>query len=159
MGAGKSAVGRLLAKALGWRFVDVDALIESNERRSIADIFREAGEPYFREIEARTVAMLVREKDVVLAPGGGWGAVPGRLKELPETVLSVWLRVSPEEAWTRSRSQEVERPLLEVLDPVQAARELLERRSPFYAEANVEVDTEGRTPEDVAASILALLRK
>ena len=159
MGAGKSTVGRLLADALGWRFFDIDAVIESEEGRAIGDIFRSDGESRFRETENRIMARMLDERQVVLATGGGWSAVPGRLKQLPGGTVSVWLRVSPEEAVKRCGRQEIERPLLAGDDPMVTVRDLLERRSPLYAESDVEVDTEGRTEEDVSASILALLRE
>ncbi len=154
MGSGKSTVGRLLAGALGWEFADFDAQVEAAEGRSVAAIFAESGEAHFRAAEALAAERLLARDTVVLASGGGWAAVPGRLRSLPEGTTSVWLRVSPEEAVRRGGAR---RPLLAGPDPLERAQELLRTRTPFYAEALLEVDTEGRTPEDVAAQILALL--
>lgn len=157
MAAGKSSVGPCLARLLEWDFRDVDACVEAEEGRSIARIFAEAGEGWFREAEARMTEALLAADRVVLAAGGGWGATPGRLRSLPEGTRSVWLRVSAEEAVRRAAVAAGERPLLAGPDPLTAARSLLERRIPAYAEADVRVDTEGRTVEDVAARILNLL--
>lgn len=157
MGSGKSSVGPLLARALDWDFADVDACVEAEEGRSVARIFAESGEPRFREAEERVAAGLLARDGVVLAVGGGWGAAPGRLRSLPDGTTSVWLRVSVEEAVRRCTIEGGTRPLLHVPDPLEAARELLRRRVPQYAEAHLRVDTEGRTVEDVAAEILTLL--
>lgn len=157
MGSGKSSVGPLLARALDWDFADVDACVEAEEGRSVARIFAESGEPRFREAEERVAAGFLARDGVVLAVGGGWGAAPGRLRSLPEGTTSVWLRVSAEEAVRRCGIEGGARPLLHVPDPLEAARELLRRRDPQYAEAHLRVDTEGRTVEDVAQQILTLL--
>lgn len=157
MASGKSSVGPCLARLLGWEFQDVDACVEADEGRSIARIFAEAGEGWFREAEERRTVDLLTRDGVVLAAGGGWGAAPGRLRAVPEGTRSVWLRVSAEEAVRRAALGGGERPLLAGPDPLTAARSLLEQRTPAYAEADVRVDTEGRTVEDVAARILSLL--
>jgi len=158
MGAGKSSVGRLLADAMSWRFVDADAIVESEEGRTIAEIFLAEGEGYFRDREARVMTALLGQSRVVVATGGGWGARPGRLRALPQGTVSVWLRLSPDEALRRSLAQDLERPLLEVADPAAAVRRLHEERAESYAQADLEVDTEGRTPEDVSARVLKIVR-
>lgn len=158
MGSGKSTVGPLLARSLAWRYEDFDAHVERAEGRPIREIFRDEGEPYFRRVEARVARTLLEQDHVVLGSGGGWAAVPGRLRSLPEETVSVWLRVSPEVAVERSVGGP-ERPLLSGPDALGRARELLEGRVPGYAEANLEVDTDGQTPEDVTKTIVALLER
>lgn len=158
MGSGKSVVGRLLARRLGWSFVDLDSRVEKAEGRPVATIFAESGEPYFRAAEAREAERALARDRVVLAAGGGWAAHPGRLRALPEGTRSVWLRVSPEEAVRRARPRSGKRPLLAGSDPLETARDLLRGREPAYAESHLEVDTEGRTVEDVAARIVELLK-
>jgi len=156
MGSGKSTVGRLLADALGWEFADFDTEVERTEGRSVAAIFAESGEAKFRAAEARAGEHLLARDRVVLASGGGWAATPGALRALPEGTLSVWLKVGPDEAVRRTAPLAGVRPLLAGGDPVGAARELLRARVAFYADADLEVDTEGRTVEDVATEILKL---
>lgn len=157
MGSGKSSVGSVLARRLGWDFVDLDEQVEEAEGRSVAAIFAESGEPRFRAAEARAADEALEREGMVLAPGGGWAAQPGRLRALPSGTRTVWLRVSPEEAVRRSGLVPGSRPLLAGPDPLARARELLAQREPFYAQSDLEVDTEGRTVEDVAARILASL--
>jgi len=157
MGSGKSTVGPLLARALSWPFLDADACVEAEEGRTIRDIFRDEGEPYFREVERRVTDSLLSRSEVVLASGGGWAGVPGRLRTLPKGTVSVWLRVSAEVAVARTGGGD--RPLLDGPNALEAARRLLRVREAAYAEADVEVDTDERTPEDVSATILALLER
>jgi shikimate kinase len=155
MAAGKSTVGPILARDLGWRFVDLDECVEEEEGCSIAEVFRLRGEAHFREVEDRLTRGMLQEDRVVLGSGGGWAAHPGRLHDLPDGTRSVWLRVSPEEAVRRSGDQPGERPLLRGPDPLQEAHDLLAAREVQYVDADLEVDTEGRTPEDVTAYIVA----
>lgn len=157
MGAGKSSVGRALAERLGWRFVDADDAVEETVGLPVPEIFRRHGEDAFREWEAETVDEILSERCVVVATGGGWAAREGRLNTLPEGTVSVWLRVSAEEAVRRTRDDVVERPLLGVDDPMGRARALLRARKPRYAEATLGVDTEGRTVDDVTARICRML--
>jgi shikimate kinase len=153
MGAGKSSVGRALAEALGWRFVDFDEAIEEREGRAIAEIFEHSGEEYFRALEDETAGDLLNQTRVVLGSGGGWAARPGRLDELPDGTLSVWLRVGWREALRRAKLQPGRRPLIAGTDPSEEVRMLLERREPMYAAADLGVDTEGYSVEDVTARI------
>ncbi|HYW09652.1 MAG TPA: shikimate kinase [Longimicrobium sp.] len=153
MCAGKSAVGELLARGLGWAFVDLDRLIEEIEGRSVREIFARHGEMGFRQVEARVTADVARWGRMVLAPGGGWvtnslvGARPG------SGTLTAWLRVSAEEAVRRGAAAPGVRPLLAGADPLADARALLAARTPAYARADLAVDTEGVAPSDVAATL------
>lgn len=157
MGSGKSTVGRLLANALGWRFADLDERIEVEAGRSVPRIFAEDGEAFFRDLEERVADSILRRDHVVLAAGGGWAARPGRLSQVPDGTLTVWLQVSPEEAVRRVRGTPGSRPLLDVPDPLDRARALMAERGPRYATAACTVDTEGLEPIDVSRRILALL--
>ena len=157
MGAGKTSVGRELASRLGWRFVDLDAEIETRVGRPIPDIFARDGEAAFREIEERLGRRVLADDGVVLAPGGGWAASPEWASHLPVGTATVWLAVGPEEAVRRASGEPGRRPLLDVAEPEDEARRLLERRSTAYAAARWRVDTERSSVEDVTARILKLL--
>jgi len=159
MGSGKSTVGRLVAAGLSWRFLDFDDRIEEVEGRSVAEIFRTQGERYFRRVESEIAEDLLSEDHVVLGSGGGWAAAPGLLDALPDGTVSVWLRVSADEAVERVRPQAGVRPLLATGNPRSKAEALLSERAPRYGHAHLTVETDGRTPEDVAAEILALIRR
>ncbi len=158
MGSGKSTVGPLLARELGWRFVDLDTAVEREAGRTISHIFREEGEEAFRAVEDRMARRLLGEDLIVLASGGGWPCRPGRMEALPENTLSIWLAVPPELALERARGQGTERPLLDVPDPLRRTRELLVRREPYYRAAHWWVDTERRTPPEVVGRVVDHLR-
>jgi shikimate kinase len=159
MGAGKTTVGSALAGALAWRFFDFDDEVERRAGATVADLFARHGEEGFRELEAEAAAELLTRTEVVLGSGGGWAAEPGRVRDVPEGTLVVWLEVSPEEAVRRSASDAGRRPLLAGPDPLRRAQDLLARRAPRYAEAAWRVDTEGSSVEDVTARILEILRE
>jgi shikimate kinase len=156
MGSGKTSVGRRVAKALGWRFLDFDDAIEAEAGATVAEIFASHGEPGFRELEDRIARRLLAERRVVLASGGGWAATPGRVRGVPGGTETFWLKVSPEEAVRRTGSART-RPLLARPDALQEAERLLERRHPYYGDARWTVDTERSSVEDVTARILAIL--
>lgn len=153
MGSGKSAVGRRLAELLGWRFLDMDAEVERAAGRSVPEIFERSGEARFRELEEAAGRRLLGENRAVVAAGGGWACAPGRLDALPGGTLSIWLRVSADAALARVGDAPAARPLLDVDDPSATARRLLRDREPFYVKARWTLDTEGRTPEEVARTV------
>jgi shikimate kinase len=150
MASGKTEVGRILAERLGWAHVDLDRLIEERAGRRVAQIFTADGEAAFRRLEAQATAEVAARDRIVISPGGGWITNPELLDALGPGTLSVWLRVSPEEAVRRAASAPGERPLLAGADPLAAARRLLEARRTDYSRAVLSVDTEGLTAARVA---------
>lgn len=158
-GAGKSTVGAALARALGWRFVDVDSEIMRTTGRSVADMFRSDGEAAFRAMEARLTAALSSQAEIVLAPGGGWAAQPGALEGLPAGTATVWLRVSPEEAIRRLGGSPLERPLLAGADPLAAVRKLGLERNEYYSRADLVVDVDGCATDDISRTISEWLKR
>ena len=159
MASGKSAVGRELARLLGWRFVDFDEAIRRETGQEIPDIFARAGEAGFRAIEARVARGLLCRDRVVLASGGGWAAQPGHMEGLAADTLSVWLRVTAETAVERAREQNIERPLLNVAQPVERARRLLARRESRYRLARLTLDSEDISITALASRIARLARQ
>ena len=159
MGSGKTRVGQALARALGWSFRDFDQEVVARVGLPIPEIFRQHGEGFFRETESRIGVELLREKDVVLASGGGWPAVPGRMEGLGPRTFSVWLRVTAEEAVRRVREEGPTRPLLAVPDPISRARHLLAEREPYYAKALAAIDSADAEPEDLASRIENLINE
>jgi shikimate kinase len=158
MGSGKSTIGRLLAEALGWRFVDLDEAIKLEDGRGIPAIFQEDGEDGFRRIEQDLALRFLNEREVVLAPGGGWPCQPGRLDETGDDTLSIWLRVSPDEALDRVIRHGERRPLLEAQDPLARSQKLLSARETYYSRADWWVDSSGSTPQRVVEQVIDRLR-
>lgn len=159
MGSGKTRVGYALAHILGWSFRDFDEEIEDRVGVSITEIFRQHGEAFFREVEDRVAREMFRETNVVLASGGGWPAVQGRMEALESSTLSVWLRVSAEESIRRVLEDGPTRPLLAVSDPISAAKVLLKEREANYAKASVAFDTNDVAPEELAERITNLINE
>ena len=153
-GAGKSTVGPILARRLGYSFVDLDGLIEELAGETIPSVFRRGGEAGFRRLEARVATRVAGAKDVVVATGGGWMA----RRDIDRTSggrVRVWLRVRPETAIHRlSGDGTTARPLLAGPDPEAALAALLAEREAAYGEAELAFVTEGREPEEVAELVL-----
>lgn len=153
MCSGKSSVAAELAGRLGWEHLDLDREIEAREGRTIPELFRVYGEAYFRRLEAAATEEVAGRRGVVLSPGGGWITGPARLERLGPATLSVWLQVSPEVALERAGSSRGTRPLLDVPDPLAAARRLLAEREPLYRLADMAVSTDTLDPASVASLI------
>ncbi len=157
MGSGKSTVGALLARQLGWRFDDLDARIEEHAGLSIATIFERLGEPAFRQMEAEQIeAALGRAAEmrepVVIALGGGTYAQPGRAERLRAAgILVIWLD-SPVELLLARCATMSNRPLFR---DEASFRDLLAARLPFYAQADHRVDADDEPPR-VVERVLAL---
>jgi shikimate kinase len=158
MGAGKSTLGPLLAEALRWEFLDVDAELVRRTGVTVAEFFQRQGEAAFRREEARLAAELSARDRLVLAPGGGWITGETALASLPAGSALVWLRVSPEEAVRRALSSGDVRPLLQGGDPLAAARRLLAAREAAYAQAHFTIDVDGRTPADLTIDMAEWLK-
>jgi shikimate kinase len=152
MASGKSRVGQELARRLGWDFVDLDARIESRERQTIPEIFRDRGESGFRLAETGALCHLTEslERDTVVALGGGTFVQP-KNRELLQGWPSVFLEVPLDELWRRSLEDATTRPLRKD-DPAEFAR-LYEHRLPFYRQAIVTVVTSGKDPASLCAEI------
>ena len=157
-GAGKSTLGRKAARQLGVEFLDLDAEIERVEGRAVAEIFAAEGEAYFRERERALTESLRTRPSMVLAPGGGWAAQPGNAALLRPPGRIVYLRVSARTAVRRMGLGVQRRPLLAGPDPVAALEALLERRAAVYATADVVVETERRTPQQIVAAVCEAAR-
>lgn len=157
MAAGKSTVGVLLAARLGRPFMDLDAEVERRAGRPVEEIFRQEGEDEFRRLEAEATRDLDDRSPVVVAAGGGWMARPELRDRWPEAVR-VWLRVSPEEALRRIGDDVESRPMLDPSSPARSIRAIMERRRRDYARAELHVDTDDRSPGEVADAILDRLR-
>ena len=159
MGSGKSTVGRRLAARLGWVFVDLDEAVEAATGTKVAEWFRTRGEHAFRQLEAEAGAAAAARARVVIAPGGGWSLVPGRLDGLPGGTLTVWLRIRPETAVRRATGTARVRPLLSGPDPAARARELLQEREPAYSRARLQLDADRASPTSLVDAIVTSMER
>ena len=158
-GSGKSTVGKILAAALHWKFIDLDKEIERKHRLTVAEIFAQLGEAQFRRFEADLTERLASQTQIVLAPGGGWITNSELPKMLAADALMIWLRVRPDTALLRLRASGVTRPLLQVHDASARLDALLTERRRLYEQADFSIDTDDLTPQQVAATIVEWLKR
>jgi shikimate kinase len=156
MGAGKSSVGRVLARRLGRCLIETDDMITGREGRSIPQIFAAEGEAYFRAAEDEALRLLALKHGDVIATGGGLPCRPGRPEALAALGTVVWLTGDFETLYQRAL-RGGERPMLAGRTREDALA-LWRAREPFYAQAALTVDTTSLGPDQVAARILGALR-
>jgi shikimate kinase len=156
MGAGKTKIGRRLAARLGLPFFDSDSEIEAAAGETIDEIFRHRGEAAFRDGERRVIARLLSQPPHVLATGGGAFMDPATRTIIARRGVSVWLRADLDVLLARV-SRRNNRPLLKERDPRAVLGELIERRHPVYAEADITIDSGDGPPELTATRTIAAL--
>lgn len=156
MGAGKSAVGRPLAAALGYRFLDADSALEQAAARPIPDVFAEEGEEGFRKLETAVLDRIAGFHSLVVATGGGVVTRPVNWGHLHQGVV-VWLDAPETLLLARLRADPTPRPLLDDPDPAGRLASLLEARRPLYAQADLQVVQVEAPPEAVALQVLEAL--
>lgn len=143
MGAGKSSVGRRLAKMLRYQFADTDQLIEERTNRKITEIFQTDGESHFRALECALAKEIARWQRTVIAAGGGLPAHNRNLDLLKKSSFVVCLWASPETICRRVKNQK-HRPLLQTENPLETIRELLRQRDACYKQSDIIVHTDNR---------------
>lgn len=158
MATGKSSVGKILADRKRFEFVDLDNLIELKEKRRIADIFSQDGQPYFRKVEKEVLEEVSKKNKLVVACGGGIVIDPGNIQLMKKTGMLICLRAKPEVILKRALGSK-QRPLLNVADPKKQIELLLEKRSAYYALADKIIDTSELSIKEVVDKILDLMQK
>jgi len=158
MGAGKTAVGNALARALGVPFLDSDEEIVKAAQMSVAEIFARDGEPFFRDRESEVIARLLAGPPAVVSTGGGAFMSERNRTMIAGQGVSVWLKADLELLWNRVRHKNT-RPLLRTADPKGTLMALLEQREPVYAQAQVVVEAEpSLSIEAMADKVITALR-
>jgi shikimate kinase len=159
MGAGKSTIGRLLAKHLGWDFLDLDAHLEERTGSTIPEIFAQHGEARFRRLESTALASALTRKNTVIALGGGTPeSLTNRLllEQTPAT-LTVFLDAPFPTLFDRCVLQDITRPVLS--DPDAAQARFAQRRPHYIRLAGHTIDTTNLTPEETVTALLSALNK
>ena len=157
MGSGKTTVSKLLADKLDLDLMDTDVAIEESEGRTISDIFRMDGEEAFRQMETDLLETVVGDhwRDMVISLGGGLPMREENRKLLEQAGKVVYLKATPETIYERTKGNTT-RPLLQTEDPLARIKEMLAERSDKYdAAAELIVDTDGKTPEEIVDEIIS----
>ena len=153
MGTGKSVVGRILSEKLSYTFIDSDSLIEEEQQESITEIFKKYGEAAFRDIEAEIISRLSALEKAVISTGGGAVLRKSNIENLRKKGVIVCLTAKAETILSRVENSD-ERPLLQTDNQLEKIRELLIIREPYYKNADLSIETDGKNPEEIAAEIL-----
>jgi shikimate kinase len=153
MGAGKSSVGTVLAQRLGWPFVDLDTVIEAGQGATIRQIFEQAGEPFFRQVEHAALVEVTKKVPAVIALGGGTFVQRPNFDLIRQTRgATIWLDCPVEELWQRCSTMD-NRPLFRDRE---SFFKLFEQRLPYYRQAEFRIATGDRSPEEIVQEILRL---
>lgn len=156
MGAGKTAIGRKLAQALGLNFVDSDHEIETVSRMTIPELFERYGEPEFRALEERVVGRLVKDGPQVVSTGGGAFMNAHTRDAIAQDGISIWLKADLDTLMSRV-AKKPNRPLLKAPDPRAVMERLMAERYPVYGLADIVVTTRDVRREEIMAEVIDAL--
>jgi XRE family transcriptional regulator, aerobic/anaerobic benzoate catabolism transcriptional regulator len=158
-GAGKSTLGKLLAKKIGWNFVELNKEIEAQNGLSVAEIIALYGQEGFRRLEQSALTqLLARNELTVLATGGGIVSEPVTFDLILSLFYTIWLKAEPEEHMARVRKQGDLRPMADDRSAMAELRNILTSREPLYARASAVVDTAGLSVDAAAARLIDSVR-
>lgn len=157
MGSGKSSVGRVLARILGWPFVDLDTVIVADAGKTINEIFADDGETAFRIRESACLERVLNSGLAVVAGGGGVVVADSNRRLMREKGFVINLTAPFPVILSRLEGAN-DRPLIAVQDTVNRVQVLMEERKHFYEDADIRIDTGNKSVEDVAAEILRVLK-
>ena len=158
MGAGKTCIGRRLAKKMDWEFIDTDAEIEAAADCTIGEIFNVHGEEYFRKGEQRVIARLLKNPRQILATGGGAFQNPETRKNILNNAISIWLKADLDVLLKRI-SKRNNRPLLNRGNKREILANLIKNRYPIYSEADIVINSGAEAPNATTQKVLNALIK
>jgi len=158
-GAGKSTIGKALAKHLGIRLVELDSMIEKETNLSLGELFSLHGELYYKRLAYDILLkLLAQDESLVIATGGSVVTDPESWQLLKRRTQTVWLKATPEDHWKRVLGQGDTRPMANRTAAMSELRSLLSQRGPLYAEANQTIDTSAIRVTEAVRLISAALR-
>ena len=162
MGSGKSSRGSELANKLGYKFIDLDEMIETDNKRHIADIFKTNGEQVFREMEKKALEKTFKKDDIIVATGGGTPCFFDNMKGMKENGITVYLQASAGLLFHRLATSKADRPLLKDLKDVELVlqiRDQIAYRDRFYSKAHYTIDAEDLKSSDLVKLLSKELKK
>ncbi len=154
MGAGKSAIGRMVAQQLRVPFIDTDVEIERVSRMTISELFATYGEEEFRALETRVIKRLLRGGPKVISTGGGAFINDNTRRHISRGGISLWLKADLEVLWERVNKRD-HRPLLKTENPRATLAALMEKRYPIYSEADLTIESRDVRKEIIVTEVLA----
>ncbi|MDD3150869.1 MAG: shikimate kinase [Candidatus Gastranaerophilales bacterium] len=152
MGSGKTTIGKLLAQKLGLNFIDTDSIIEKEANKTINEIFENYGEELFRKLESNTIKEISKREEKVISTGGGIVENPENMQNLRKNGIIVYLEAGPKELYERIKGDN-NRPLLKN-NPKDTLKNLFEKRSPLYKQADIIVNTEHKESYEIINEII-----
>jgi XRE family transcriptional regulator, aerobic/anaerobic benzoate catabolism transcriptional regulator len=159
-GAGKSTIGKALAKRMGASFLELDALIEKQANLSLGELFSLHGEAYYKRLAYDILLKLLpQNKPMVIATGGSIVTDPETWQLLKRRTHTVWIKATPEDHWKRVLGQGDTRPMANRTSAMAELRAILSQRSPVYAEASQTIDTNAVRVSEAVRMIASSLRK
>jgi shikimate kinase len=157
MATGKTSVAKELSNRLGMKYISTDELIEKEEKRTIPQIFKEYGEPYFRKLERKVVKQISKIDNLVIDTGGGVVLNEDNIKDLRKNGILFCLKANPEIILRRTQKDSY-RPLLRTNDKLSRIEELLQERQPYYNKIENSIDTSNMTIQRVVEKIIRILK-
>lgn len=156
MGSGKTTIGKLLGEKLTLRSIDIDVIIEQNEKRTISEIFQNEGEKYFRNIERETIKKIFTNKDLIISLGGG--AFEDQLTQelLLKNSTVIYLKTSPNVILERIKNN-TNRPLLKNQMTVEKIQSIILQRQKNYELANITILTDNKNTDKIVEEILGVI--
>ncbi len=156
MGSGKTTIGKLLGEKLNLKSIDIDILIEQNEKRTISDIFQNNGEKYFRNLEKETIQSIFEDKNLVISLGGGAFEDEITQELLLKNSTIIYLKTSPQIILERIKNN-TNRPLLKNQMTVEKIQSIISKRQKNYKLANITILTNNKNPDKIVEEILGAI--
>lgn len=153
MGAGKTTIGKILSQKLNYNFVDLDLHIEKEQGIGISEMFEKHGEKYFRDAETESLRKFSEKSNQIISTGGGIVIKDENWQIMRNRGVSVYLKSSIKTLFNRVKHKST-RPLLNVENPFEKAKELFSSRESLYEKSDIIIDREGLEPGDVADAIV-----